>query len=94
MISEKTSERLRLIRKAGVGRVKKTALRLGVKTVERDMKILRDIANGSVPQAAERSRVSEALARRVLARYAEIAESVIARDKRSGRGSDAPGSEQ
>ena len=88
MISAGTSDKLRLIRKAGVGRVKKTAARLGVKTVERDIKILRDVANGSVPQAAEKSGVSEALVIRVLRRYADIASAILTRDKQLGRGEE------
>ena len=46
------------------------------------MKILRDVSNGNTKQASERNRTSESQVRRVLARYADIAEGILAEDRR------------
>lgn len=76
-----TSVRLRTIRIAGLSRVKRAALRMGVTTVERDMKILRDVANGNVPEAAFRSGCSQATVTRVVKRYEEIALALLQRSR-------------
>lgn len=81
MISDQTAARLRLIRSAQLRRVKKAALKRGL-PVERDMKILRDVSNGNTKQASERNRTSESQVRRILARYADIAEGILAEDRR------------
>ena len=81
MISDQTAARLRLIRSAQLRRVKKAALKRGL-PVERDMKILRDVSNGDTKQASARNRTSESQVRRILARYADIAEGILAEDRR------------
>lgn len=81
MISDQTATRLRVIRLAQLRRVKAAALKRGL-PVERDLKVLRDIVHGSTEAAAERSRISESLARHILKRYADIAEGILAEDRR------------
>lgn len=81
MISDQTAARLRLIRSAQLRRVRKEAMRRGL-PVDRDIKVIRDIAHGSPSQAAEKSRMSESSARRILAQYVEIAEMILAEDRR------------
>lgn len=86
MITPNTAAKLRHIRAAGLSRVRRAAIRGGIQTVDRDFKVLRDIANGSTAQAAEKSHIAESSARAILARYDAIALGLLAREYPQGGG--------
>lgn len=77
MISDQTSAKLRRIRTAGLSRLREIAQEQGY-PCERDRKVLRDIANGSMEQAAEKIRLSYSSVRRILRRYDMLAQGIIA----------------
>lgn len=82
MIEQKTASRLRTIRRAGLNRVKATARRQGIATVEQDIQTLRWIAAGSTTQAAAKLGTDVSNVCRMLAKYEKIAEDILARDAR------------
>lgn len=59
------------IQRAGLDKIRAVALRDGVPAAQigRDMKILRDVANGSMKQAAERSGVARSTVSWVVKKY-------------------------
>jgi hypothetical protein len=67
------------IRRAGLGKVKAAALAAGRKpeTVDRDLAILRAVANGTPATAAERCRVPHKSVWRVLRRYEGFALEIL-----------------
>lgn len=77
MIGDQTAHRLRLIRNAGLQKVRKAAAACGRQDVGRDMQVLRDVANGSTPQAAAKNNMSESTVRHIVKRYAQIAEEIL-----------------
>lgn len=85
MLGDMAARRLWQVRKAGLGRVKARAAKAGIATVERDMTILRKVANGSVPEAAARLGVSITTVRRIVRQYGEIAEGILIEDARRNR---------
>lgn len=79
MINATTAAKLRTIRRAGLAKVRRAAARQGITTVERDIQILRDIAHGSTNQAAEKAGICSTSVRRLLDKYAKIAEDILAK---------------
>lgn len=80
MIEATTAARLRAIRSAGLSRVRRAATRAKLGNVDRDLKIIREIAHGSTYQAAEKSGLSETTVRKILVRYEQIARTILAAD--------------
>ena len=85
MLGDMAARRLWQVRKAGLGRVKARAAKAGIATVDRDMTILRKVANGSVPEAAATVGVSITTVRRIVRQYGEIAEGILIEDARRNR---------
>lgn len=85
MIEQKTASRLRTIRNAGLGRVRKEATRQGIATVEQDIQTLKWIAAGSTTQAADKLGTDVANVCRTLAKYEKIAKGILERDAFGGR---------
>ena len=82
MLGDMAARRLWQVRKAGPTRVRQRAASAGIETVQRDMTILRKVANGSVPEAAARLGVSITTVRRIVRQYGEIAEGILIEDAR------------
>lgn len=75
------------IRCAGLNRVRNTALRDGLKPerVKRDFDILRAVANGGVPSAAEKFRITRKTVWYALKKYEGYAITILDNDNRRGR---------
>lgn len=76
MIGDQTAAKLRRIRTAGLSRLREIAQEKGYPW-ERDRKVLKDIANGSMEQAAEKSRLSYSSVQHILRRYDRLAQGII-----------------
>lgn len=81
MISEQTAARLRHIRQAGLYRLREIAREKGWPW-ERDLRVLKSIAHGSLEQAAEKNRLGCTSVKYILARYDEQAQTIIEEKRR------------
>lgn len=81
MIGDQTAAKLRRIRTAGLSRLREIAQAQGYPW-ERDRKVLKDIANGSMEQAAEKSRLSYSSVQHILRRYDRLAQGIIEERRR------------
>ena len=76
MISDQTSAKLRRIRNAGLSNLRDIAQKKGYPW-ERDRQVLKDIANGSMEQAAAKNRLGYSTVQHILKRYDEISTGIL-----------------
>ena len=76
MISDQTAAKLRNIRSAGLSLLREKAQQRGWNWT-RDRKVLKDIANGNIDQAAKKNRVAHSTVQNILKRYDEEARRIL-----------------
>lgn len=81
MISDQTAAKLRNIRNAGLSLLREKAQARGWDW-SRDRQVLKDIANGSMEQAAEKNRVGYSTVQNILKRYDEEARRILDEKRR------------
>ena len=81
MISDQTAAKLRNIRSAGLSLLREKAQQRGWNWT-RDRKVLKDIANGNIDQAAKKNRVAHSTVQNILKRYDEEARRILDEKRR------------